>query len=147
MAGKGSVNKVILVGNLGRDPELRHLPDGTAVVNFTLATTESWRREGAEAEEHTEWHRVSFFGRVAEVIHQYARKGSKLYVEGSLRTRKWQDKEGHDRWTTELRGRDFTFLSGRDSAPAGDAPAGAPAKTTAPPNDDPFGGMDDDVPF
>ena len=147
MAGKGSVNKVILVGNLGRDPELRHLPDGTAVVNFTLATTESWRREGAEAEEHTEWHRVSFFGRVAEVIHQYARKGSKLYVEGSLRTRKWQDKEGHDRWTTELRGRDFTFLSGRDSAPAGDAPAGAPTKAAAPPNDDPFGGMDDDVPF
>ena len=147
MAGKGSVNKVILVGNLGVDPELRHLPNGTAVVNFKMATTESWRREGGEAEEHTEWHRVSFFGRVAEVIHQYMRKGSKLYVEGSLQTRKWQDKEGHDRWTTEVRGRECTFLSGRDAAPAGDAPAGAPTKTTAPPNDDPFGGMDDDVPF
>ena len=147
MAGKGSVNKVILIGNMGRDPELRHLPDGTAVVNFSLATTESWRRESGETEEQTEWHRVAFFKRAAEVIHQYTRKGSKLYVEGSLQTRKWQDKEGNERQTTEVRGREFTFLSGRDAAPAGNAPAGAPTKAAAPPNDDPFGGMDDDVPF
>lgn len=116
MSGKGSLNRVMLIGNLGQDPELRTLPDGGSVSNFTLATTETWvdkNDPNAGRREQTEWHRVTFFGRMAEILHEYGRKGGKVYVEGQLRTRKWTDKEGNERYTTEIRGRDFTLLSPR----------------------------------
>jgi single stranded DNA-binding protein len=100
-----SVNKVILVGNLGADPEMRYLPSGEAVANLRLATTDTWKDKDGNKQEATEWHRVSFFGRQAEVCGQYLKKGSQIYVEGSIRTRKWQDKEGQDRYSTEIKRR------------------------------------------
>ncbi len=97
------VNKVILIGNLGTDPEVRYMPNGNAVANITLATSESWKdKQTGQMQDRTEWHRVVFFGRLAEVVGQYARKGSKVYVEGKLQTRKWQDQSGQDRYTTEI---------------------------------------------
>src|SRR6185503_2201161 len=97
------VNKVILIGNLGKDPEVKYLPSGSAVVNTTLATSESFKdKESGEKKERTEWHNIVFFGKVAEIAGEYLRKGSQVYVEGSLRTRKWQDKSGSDRYTTEI---------------------------------------------
>ena len=97
------VNKVILIGNLGQDPEVRYMPNGNAVTNVTLATSDSWKdRETGQQQERTEWHRVVFFGKLAEIAGQYLRKGSKVYVEGALRTRKWQDNQGQDRYTTEI---------------------------------------------
>lgn len=147
MSSKGSLNKVMLIGNLGADPELRSIPDGSSVVNFTLATTEVFTDRNnptAAKQERTEWHRISFFGRSAEVIHEYARKGSKLYVEGTLTTRKWQDKEGNDRWTTEIRGFRFTFLGGgRDGGGEG---GGSSSGGGNRPGEDNFSDMDD-VPF
>ncbi len=97
-----SVNKVILVGNLGKDPESRYLPDGGAVCNFSVATTDTWKDKAGEKQERTEWHRVSTFARLAEICGEYLKKGSSVYIEGRLQTRKWQDKEGHDRYTTEI---------------------------------------------
>lgn len=138
MAGRGSVNKAIVIGNLGNDPELRNLPDGSAVINFSVATTDVYydKNNPNQKNEKTEWHRISFFGRAAEVIHEYARKGSKIYVEGMLQTRKWQDRDGNDRYTTEIKGREFAFLGGRnDAAGGGNKPA-----------DDNFSDMDN-VPF
>lgn len=128
------VNKVMLIGNLGQDPEIRYLPNGNAVANVSLATSDSWKdRETGQLQERTEWHKVCFFGKPAEIVGQYARKGSKLYVEGSLRTRKWQDNQGQDRYTTEivvdLKGQ-FQLLDGR---PEGQ-PAGAPQPNQAPAN-------------
>ncbi|MFB9886601.1 single-stranded DNA-binding protein [Balneatrix alpica] len=121
---RGGVNKVILVGNLGADPEVRYMPNGNAVANISLATSESWKdRNSGQMQERTEWHRVVFFGRLAEVVGQYARKGSKLYVEGKLQTRKWQDQSGQDRYTTEVvvdMGGSMQFLdSPRDGAAGG----------------------------
>lgn len=111
---RGSLNKIMLIGNIGADPELRSLPDGGSVVNFNVATSESWvDKSTSERREQTEWHRVTFFGKAAEIIHQYGRKGSKIYIEGSVRTRKWKDRDGNDRYTTEVRGEDFTFLGSR----------------------------------
>lgn len=102
MASRG-VNKVILIGHLGQDPEVRYMPNGGAVTNITLATSESWRdKQSGEAKELTEWHRVIFFGKLAEIAGEYLRKGSQVYVEGQLKTRKWQDKTGQDRYTTEV---------------------------------------------
>lgn len=101
MASRG-VNKVILIGNLGNDPEIRYMPNGEAVATISLATSESWKDQQGAQQERTEWHRVVFFRRIAEVVGQYLKKGSKIYVEGSLRTRKWQDKGGQDRYTTEI---------------------------------------------
>ena len=97
-----SVNKVMIIGNLGRDPEVRYMPDGGAVANISVATTDSWKDKSGEKQERTEWHRVAFFGKLAEIAGAYLKKGSQVYVEGSLRTRKWQDKEGKDRYTTEI---------------------------------------------
>ncbi|HXN14812.1 MAG TPA: single-stranded DNA-binding protein [Usitatibacter sp.] len=97
-----AVNKVILLGNLGRDPEVRYTPDGIAIANVSLATTESWKDRSQAPHEKTEWHRVSFFGKLAEIVGQYLKKGSQIYVEGRLRTRKWTDKEGHEKFTTEV---------------------------------------------
>ena len=102
MASRG-VNKVILIGNLGQDPEIRHMPNGGAVANMTLATSESWRdKQTGETKEKTEWHRVVLFGKLAEVAGEYLRKGAQVYIEGSLQTRKWQDQHGQDRYTTEI---------------------------------------------
>ena len=143
MASKGSLNKVMLIGNFGGNPELRTLPDGGSVANFSVATTDSWVDKNTNNRtEQTEWHRVTFFGRPAEVLHEYGRKGGKVYIEGSLRTRKWEDKEGNTRYTTEIRGRDFTFLSSKqDGAPSG---GGGGAS-----QNDPFKDIndDDDIPF
>jgi single-strand DNA-binding protein len=97
-----SVNKVILIGNLGRDPETRFLPDGGAITNISIATTDVWKDKSGDKQEKTEWHRIAFFGKLAEIAGEYLKKGSQVYVEGRLQTRKWQDKEGHEKFTTEI---------------------------------------------
>ena len=108
------VNKVILIGNLGADPETRAMPSGSTVANLRIATSESWRdKTSGEQQERTEWHRVALFGRLAEIASEYLRKGSQVYIEGSLRTRKWQDKTGNDRYSTEIVGNDMQMLGGR----------------------------------
>ena len=132
-----SVNKVIIVGNLGRDPETRYLPSGEAVTNISVATTDKWKdKASGELKENTEWHRVAFFGRLAEIAGEYLKKGSQVYVEGSLRTRKWQDKEGKDRYSTEIRGDVMQMLGSRAGAgePRGGAgePRGASAERNEP---------------
>ena len=119
-----SVNKVTLIGNLGKDPETRYAPSGDAICNITLATTDTWRdKTSGEKREATEWHRVVFFGKLAEIAGQYLRKGSQVYVEGSLRTRKWQDKDGQDRYTTEIRADEMKMLGSRQGMGGGDESA------------------------
>jgi single-strand DNA-binding protein len=146
-----SVNKVILVGNLGADPEVRYLPSGEAVANLRLATTDNWKDKDGNKQEATEWHRVSFFGRQAEVCGQYLKKGSQIYIEGSIRTRKWQDKDGQDRYSTEIRGDRMQMLGGRQGM--GDAPSREPAESrpAAPPRAaapaSNFNDFEDDIPF
>ena len=108
-----SVNKVILVGNLGRDPETRYMPDGGAITNISIATTSSWKDKSGEKQEATEWHRISFFGKLAEIAGEYLKKGSQVYVEGKLRTRKWQDKDGQEKYTTEVIADAMQMLGGR----------------------------------
>jgi single-strand DNA-binding protein len=120
-----SVNKVILIGNLGRDPETRYLPSGDAVTNVAIATTEQWKDKSGEKQESTEWHRVAFFGRLAEIAGEYLKKGSQVYVEGRLQTRKWTDKEGQERFTTEIRADRMQMLGSRGGMGGGD-PAGVP---------------------
>ena len=154
-----SVNKVILIGNLGKDPEMRYMPSGDPIANFSLATSENWTdKASGDKKEATEWHRVVFFGRTAEVIGQYVKKGSKIYVEGRLQTRKWQDKDGQDRYTTEVRGDVMRMLDRKGeggSAPMMDMepPSEAPARRSTTPTKAPakatsgFDDMDDDVPF
>jgi len=107
------INKVILVGNAGKDPETRYMPSGGAVVNLTLATSENWTDKSGEKQERTEWHRLVIFGKLADIAAEYVRKGMQLYIEGSLRTRKWQDKEGRDNYTTEIIVNEFQMLGGR----------------------------------
>jgi single-strand DNA-binding protein len=119
------VNKVIIIGNLGADPETRAMPSGTTVANLRVATSESWRdKQTGEQQERTEWHRVALFGRLAEVAGEYLRKGSQVYIEGSLRTRKWQDKQGNERYSTEIVGNDMQMLGGRGGAGGGAAGGG-----------------------
>jgi single-strand DNA-binding protein len=152
-----SLNKVILIGNLGRDPEVRYTPGGDAVCNLALATTETWKdKNTGERKEATEWHRVAFFGRVAEVAGQYLRKGSQIYVEGKLKTRKWQDKDGQDRYTTEIAGSELKMLGGRpdgDDQPSprqSDQPRARTQEQQRPPQQNRGGSMpdfDDDIPF
>jgi single-strand DNA-binding protein len=128
------INKVILIGNLGADPETRAMPSGTTVANLRVATSESWRdKQSGEQQERTEWHRVAFFGRLAEVAGEYLRKGSQVYIEGSLRTRKWQDKQGNERYSTEIIGNDLQMLGGRGGAggAAGGGAAGGGAAAGA----------------
>ena len=167
-----SVNKVIIVGNLGKDPEMRSFPNGDQIANVTIATTDKWKdKQTGEAKEATEWHRVAFGGRLAEIVGQYLRKGSQVYVEGSLRTRKWTNKDGVDQYTTEIRADQMQMLGSRQgmggpsgddesgggggsgggysrpapaSRPAAQAPrqAAAPAKSSSG-----FDDMDDDIPF
>lgn len=149
------INKVILVGNLGNDPEVKYMPSGSAVANVSLATTDTWRdKQSGDRQERTEWHRVVFFGRLAEIAGEYLRKGSQIYVEGRLQTRKWQGQDGQDRYTTEIVANDMQMLGGRSggSASFDDAPprssgggGGAPSGGgSAPPPPDDF---DDDIPF
>ena len=142
-----SVNKVILVGNLGRDPETRYLPDGSAVSNINVATTDAWKDKAGTKQEKTEWHRVSLFGRLAEIAGEYLKKGSQVYLEGRLQTRKWQDKEGQDRYTTEIVADRLQMLGGRSSTGAESPPTPHDSKATSSP---PTGGYDDftdDIPF
>jgi len=153
------INKVILIGNLGADPETRAMPSGTTVANLRVATSESWRdKQTGEQQERTEWHRVALFGRLAEVAGEYLRKGSQVYIEGSLRTRKWQDKQGNDRYSTEIVGNDLQMLGGRGGAgaamsgspvAAGAGSAGAPsyAEETAGGGSARSEEFDDDIPF
>lgn len=148
-----SVNKVIIVGHLGRDPETRYMPDGAAITNVSIATSYQWTDKGSgEKKEETEWHRVIFRGKLAEVAGEYLKKGAQTYVEGRLRTRKWQDKEGADRYTTEIMATELKMLGKKpeggeerpQSRPAAEPrPAAAPAPRTAGKFDD----MEDDIPF
>ena len=160
------INKVILVGNCGQDPETKYMPSGGAVTNISLATSESWKdKQTGEPKERTEWHRVVFFNRLGEIAGEYLRKGSQVYVEGQLRTRKWQDQSGQDRYTTEIVASEMQMLGGRQGggmgqdygAPMGQAapapsgyqqqpaaPAQKPAQAAPPPAMDSF---DDDIPF
>lgn len=165
------INKVILVGNLGGDPEVRYMPNGNAVTNVTLATSDSWKdKQSGQMQERTEWHRVVFFNRLAEIAGEYLRKGSKVYVEGALRTRKWQGQDGQDRYTTEIVASEMQMLDGRGGA-GGDAggysqggdmgygqPQQAPRRQPQQPPQQPqqqapqapaqgFDDFDDDIPF
>ena len=168
-----SVNKVIIVGNLGKDPEMRSFPNGDQIANVTIATTDKWKdKQTGEAKEATEWHRVAFGGRLAEIAGQYLRKGSQVYIEGSLRTRKWTDKDGIEKYTTEIRADQMQMLSSRQGMGSGGgdegggggyeprrAPAAAAPRAPAPMAARPpapaaaarapsgFDDMDDDIPF
>ena len=153
------INKVILIGNLGNDPETKFLPSGGAVTNVSLATSESWKdKQTGQMQERTEWHRVVFFNKLAEIAGEYLKKGSKVYVEGSLRTRKWQGQDGQDRYTTEIVVSDMQMLDGRgEGAGSGQprqqgyaAPASTPAAAPAAAAGGyaaPSGDFDDDIPF
>jgi single-strand DNA-binding protein len=158
-----SINKVILVGNLGRDPETRYLPEGGAVTNVSIATTDTWKdKTSGEKKEATEWHRVVFFNRLAEIAGEYLKKGSQVYVEGRLRTRKWQDKEGQEKYTTEIVCDTMQMLGGRqgmgegggrgsdrgDTSERGGPPSeGRPAPSAAKKPAGKFDDMEDDIPF
>jgi single-strand DNA-binding protein len=152
-----SVNKVIIIGNLGRDPETRYMPDGGAICNISVATTDKWKDKNGEMQEKTEWHRVAFFGKLAEIAGEYLKKGSQVYVEGRLQTRKWQDKDGQDKYSTEIVANQMQMLGSRQgmggggraaesagpeeggsSKPAGKAPAKSGGK---------FDDFEDDIPF
>ncbi len=132
-----SVNKVILVGNLGRDPEVRYLPSGDAVVNISIATTDKWKdKQTGESKETTEWHKVNFFGKLAEIVGQYLKKGSTIYIEGSIHTRKYTDKDGAEKYSTEIKGASMQMLGGKNegqSQPAQrqERPKAAPAQNQA----------------
>jgi single-strand DNA-binding protein len=163
-----SVNKVILIGNLGRDPETRYSPDGAAITNVSIATTRKYKDSTGQQQEETEWHRVAFFGRLAEIAGEYLRKGRPVYVEGRLKTRKWTDKEGNDKYSTEIIAENMQLLGSRDGGGGGggaghegsdEAPArSAPREPAARESNRPAGGgakqpapniaeMDDDIPF
>ena len=161
------VNKVILIGNLGQDPEVRYTPNGNAVANVTLATSTTWRdKQTGELQERTEWHRIAFFNRLAEIVGEYLHKGSKVYIEGSLRTRKWQDKNGADRYTTEIIANEMHMLDNRGSSvvsgygnqegspssykhkPANQTGNQQQAATISTSNEDsPYSDLEDDIPF
>jgi single-strand DNA-binding protein len=160
-----SVNKVILVGNLGRDPEMRYMPSGDALASFSIATTDSWKDKNGQKQERTEWHRISMFGKQAEIAGEYLKKGSSVYIEGRLQTRKWQDKEGNERQTTEVVADRMQMLGGRGGgntyevmdddmnqdapAPRQSAPASAPKQAPAqkPAGGGGFDDFEDDIPF
>ena len=162
-----SVNKVILIGNLGQDPEVKYMPSGGAVTNVSIATTDSWTdKNTGQKQERTEWHRVVFFNRLAEIVGEYLRKGSQVYIEGSLRTNKWQDQNGQDRYTTEIIAKEMTMLGSKSTGGSSDftprpqqssgsgqnqnqgqqqAPAPQQQSTQTPPQN--FDNFDDDIPF
>ena len=139
------VNKVIIVGNLGADPDAKSMPSGNMVANFSVATTESWNdRDTGERQEKTEWHRVVFFGRIAEIADQYLKKGSQVYVEGKLQTRKWEDRDGNERWTTEIVGSQLEMLGDRMSSGPSQSNNMDQSTSKSKFSDDEF---DDDIPF
>jgi|TARA_X000000950_G_scaffold15621_1_gene16946 single-strand DNA-binding protein len=141
------VNKVILVGNLGQKPEMRYTATQTAVANLSIATTESWKdKESGENRDKTEWHRVVFFGSLAEIAEKYLDKGSSVYVEGKIQTRKWQDKDGNDRYTTEVLGNQLTMLGSRSSSDSSNQTDNS-SNTPFPDDDSGEGLSDDDIPF
>ena len=149
------VNKVILVGNVGQDPEVRYMPSGSAVAECSVATSEQWKdKQSGEKQERTEWHKVTFFGRLAEIVGEYIRKGSQIYVEGSIRTEKWQDKSGNDRYTTKVIANEMQMLGGRNSGTSDfnqSAPS-RPQQQSAPQQQAPApagasADFDDDIPF
>jgi len=160
-----SVNKVILIGNLGKDPEVRYAPSGSAICNVTIATSRQWKdKTSGERQEETEWHRVVFFDRLAEIAGEYLKKGRPVYVEGRLRTRKWTDKDGVEKYTTEITATDMQLLGGREGGGGGGGGSGdemgaapaprsapparsAPAPKPAPKSSTGFDDMDDDIPF
>ena len=149
-----SVNKVILIGNLGRDPETRYMPDGGAITNISIATTENWKDKNGEKQEKTEWHRVAFFGKLAEIAGEYLKKGSQVYVEGRLQTRKWQDKDGQDKYTTEIVADRMQMLGSRQGMGGGDREAGGERESRpaakpagAKPAGSKFDDFEDDIPF
>jgi single-strand DNA-binding protein len=146
------VNKVILIGNLGKDPEVRYMPSGGAVASATLATSESWKdKQTGEKKEHTEWHNLTLFGRLAEIAGEYLKKGSKVYVEGSIRTEKWQDKEGKDRYTTKIIVNDMQMLDSRGAgggaAPQQQSEGSGGSWQKGESVAEPAGDFDDDIPF
>jgi single-strand DNA-binding protein len=156
------INKVILVGNLGADPDTRYMPSGKAVTNIRIATSDSWKdKQTGDQQERTEWHSIVLFDKLGEIAAEYLRKGSQVFIEGSLRTRKWQDKEGKDRYTTEIVARDMQMLGGRGGAGGGSSSSGgggensrparpaASEERAAPASADESGGggFDDDIPF
>ena len=146
-----SVNKVILIGNLGKDPETRYMPNGEAVTNITIATTETWKDKSGEKQEKTEWHRVTFYRKLAEIAGEYLKKGSSVYVEGRLETRKWTDKAGVERYSTDVIVNDMKMLGGKPSSGESDRPKpqekqfSGGAATGAPSSS--FDDMEDDIPF
>lgn len=152
MASRG-VNKVILLGNLGNDPEVRYTASGAAVANVSLATTDSWRdKESGDQQERTEWHRIVFFGRLAEIVGEYLKKGSQIYVEGRLQTRKWQDKDGNDKYSTEIVASEMQMLGGgggRSGGGGGGDQSRSSSNTNQPASRQPAGAddFDDDIPF
>ena len=148
------VNKVILVGNLGADPDTRYMPSGKAVTNIRLATSESWKdRQTGDMQERTEWHSIVMYDKLGEIAAEYLRKGSQVYIEGKLRTRKWQDKDGNDRYTTEIIANEMNMLGGRGAADRGSAPSPDRMRErgeSAPARAEPAGvaeSFDDDIPF
>ena len=148
MASRG-VNKVILIGNLGQDPEVRYMPNGGAVCNLTVATSESWKdKNTGENQERTEWHRIVMYRRLAEIAGEYLKKGSKVYLEGRLQTRKWQDKQGQDRYTTEVIADEMQMLDSRGGGSAGFSPQPSrQASNQAPAQAPADAGFEDDIPF
>ena len=142
------VNKVIIVGNLGQDPEVRHMPSGDAVATISVATSETWKdKKTGENQERTEWHRIVFYKRLAEVVGEYLSKGSKVYVEGSIHTKKWTDKQGVDRWTTEIHGKELQMLSGKSDYKSSSVKPDVPHKSSAAQEFTADESFDDDVPF
>ncbi len=148
------INKVILIGNLGADPEVRFMPSGGAVANLRIATSESWKdKQTGEAQERTEWHTVALFNRLAEIAGEYLKKGSKVYIEGSLRTRKWQDKNGQDRYTTEIICNDMQMLDSRSGGSANmpndpsSSSSADPRPQSSAPSSSNTADLDDDIPF
>lgn len=141
-----ALNKVLLIGNLGRDPETRYMPDGGAITNVSIATTERWKDKDGNKQEKTEWHRVAFFGKLAEIAGEYLKKGAPIYVEGKLQTRKWQDKDGQDRYITEIVANNLQMLGRREENQDAE-----PVKQDKPAQDKPKGGafddFEDDIPF
>ena len=139
---KNSVNKVILVGNLGQDPESRFTPQGTAVTNLSVATNETWKNQNGESQDKTEWHRIVMYGKMAETAAEYMKKGQMVYVEGRLNTREWEDQNQIKRKTTEIRCDNFTMLGRRSDAPAGQSQGAMSPSPSVPASD-----VDDDLPF
>ena len=146
------INKVILVGHLGQDPEVRYMPSGSAVTNFSVATTDSWTdKQSGQKQERTEWHRVSMFNKLAEIAGEYLKKGSQVYIEGRLQTRKWQDQNGQERYTTEIIANDMQMLGGRGGDSGGTSNfSNQGGQQSRPPQPAPMSGpddFDDDIPF